>query len=121
MTKPDQTTGRFAYDGLDRMIHERARLSILTSLASNPKDIGFGDLRQFCGLTDRESEQASPDPGGGRARRDNQELRRNRPHTSCRLTAAGRQRFLRYLNVLEQVVHDAAAVRDRLGTGLLPA
>jgi hypothetical protein len=33
----------------------------------------------------------------------------NRPHTSCKLTASGRRRFLEYLNVLEQVVRDAAA------------
>ncbi len=30
--------GRFAYEGLDRTIHERARLSLLTSLITNPKD-----------------------------------------------------------------------------------
>ena len=29
--------GRFAYEGLDRVIHERARLSVLTSLITNPK------------------------------------------------------------------------------------
>jgi hypothetical protein len=32
----------------------------------------------------------------------------NRPHTSCRLTKAGRRRFLDYLAVLEQLVRDAA-------------
>jgi len=35
--------GRFAYEGLDRVIHERARLSILTSLITNPKGVSFGD------------------------------------------------------------------------------
>jgi DNA-binding MarR family transcriptional regulator len=121
MTKPDQTAGRFAYDGLDRIIHEKARLSILTSLASNPKGVAFGDLRQLCRLTD------------GNLSRHLQILEEagfvamtkkfvdNRPHTTCRITAAGRQRYLRYLSVLEQVVHDAAAVRGRPGIGLLPA
>ena len=28
---------RFAYEGLDRVIHERARLSVPTSLVTNPK------------------------------------------------------------------------------------
>jgi hypothetical protein len=32
----------------------------------------------------------------------------NRPHTTCRLTARGRRRFLDYLAVLERVVRDAA-------------
>ena len=45
-------TARFAYDGLDRVIHERARLSILTSLLTHPKGLLFGDLKQLCGLTD---------------------------------------------------------------------
>jgi hypothetical protein len=44
--------GRFAYEGLDRVIHERARLSVLTSLITNPKGLTFGDLKQLCGLTD---------------------------------------------------------------------
>ena len=34
---------------------------------------------------------------------------RNRPQTLCRITANGRQRYLDYLKVLEQVVRDAAA------------
>ena len=29
--------GRFAYDGLERIIHEKARLGILTSLVAHPK------------------------------------------------------------------------------------
>ena len=44
--------GRFAYDGLDRVIHEKARLSVLTSLVAHPKGLVFGDLKQLCGLTD---------------------------------------------------------------------
>ena len=38
------TEGRFAYEGLDRVIHERARLSVLTSLLTNPRGLTFGDL-----------------------------------------------------------------------------
>src|ERR1019366_1696723 len=47
-----EPAGRFAYDGLDRVIHEKARLSVLTSLVAHPKGLIFGDLRQMCGLTD---------------------------------------------------------------------
>ncbi|MGC2250989.1 MAG: transcriptional regulator, partial [Acidobacteriaceae bacterium] len=35
---------------------------------------------------------------------------RNRPQTLCRITAAGRKRYLEYLSTLEQVVRDAAKV-----------
>ena len=32
-----ESVGRFAYDGLDRVIHEKARLSVLTSLVAIPR------------------------------------------------------------------------------------
>ena len=47
-----EQSGRFAYDGLDRVIHEKARLGVLTSLVAHPKGLVFGDLKQLCGLTD---------------------------------------------------------------------
>ena len=43
---------RFAYRGLDRVIHERARLSILASLLAHPKGLAFGELLDLCDLTD---------------------------------------------------------------------
>ena len=49
--KPERT-GRFAYEGLDRVIHEKARLSVLTSLVAHPKGLVFVDLKALCGLTD---------------------------------------------------------------------
>ena len=33
---------------------------------------------------------------------------RKRPQTVCRITAAGRKRYLGYLETLEQVIRDAA-------------
>ena len=42
---------RFAYGGLDRVIHERARLSVLTSLITHPKGLAFSELKEFCALT----------------------------------------------------------------------
>ena len=50
MSKPDEAP--FAYDGLDRVIHEKARLGLLTSLMAHPKGLAFADLKQLCGLTD---------------------------------------------------------------------
>ena len=37
-------SGRFAYDGLDRVFHEKARLGILTSLVAHPRGLVFADL-----------------------------------------------------------------------------
>ncbi|MGO4287814.1 helix-turn-helix domain-containing protein, partial [Bosea sp. TAB14] len=42
----------FAFEGLDRVLHEKARLGILTSLADHPKGLSFTELRDLCGLTD---------------------------------------------------------------------
>src|SRR5579871_2478966 len=50
--KTKTNEGRFAYEGLDRVIHERARLSVLTSLIANSEPLTFNDLKQMCSLTD---------------------------------------------------------------------
>jgi DNA-binding MarR family transcriptional regulator len=106
--KDHSNEARFAYEGLERVIHERARLSVLTCLISNPKGLTFGDLKQLCALTD------------GNLSRHLSVLEKcqmieilkghdhNRPQTVCRITASGRKRYLEYLSTLEQVVRDAA-------------
>jgi DNA-binding MarR family transcriptional regulator len=106
----------FAYAGLDRIIHERARLSVLTSLASASRGVLFVDLRQLCGLTDGNLNRHLHvlERSGLVLRR--KELREGRAQTVCRLTATGRKRYLDYLQVLEQVLLDAAAA-----VGMQPA
>src|SRR6202162_2723573 len=106
MSKTEPNNAPFSYDGLDRVIHEKARLGVLTSLIAHPKGLAFADLKQLCGLTD------------GNLSRHLQVLQEaglveitkgyegNRPHTSCRLTQNGRRRFLDYLAVLEGLVRD---------------
>ena len=49
---PSQATGRFAYEGLERVFHEKARLGIMTSLISQPRGVVFADLKELCHLTD---------------------------------------------------------------------
>ena len=108
-----QTKAPFAYEGLDRAIHEKARLGVLTSLMVHPRGLAFGDLKQLCGLTDGNLSrhlQVLQDAGLVEIVKG---YAGNRPQTQCRLTAAGRQRFLDYLAVLEQVVRDAAAAEQR--------
>jgi DNA-binding transcriptional ArsR family regulator len=104
--KPD-TAGRFAYEGIERILHEKARLSIMTSLVGHPEGLLFADLKELCSLTD------------GNLSRHLQTLQEagllevwkgyqgNRPQTLCRLTADGRKRFLEYIAVLESLVADA--------------
>ena len=100
-------SGRFAYEGLERVIHEKARLSILSSLASHPGGLVFTELKTLCALTDgnlsrqlqllQESEFVEVWKG----------FRNNRPQTLVKLTENGRTRFLEYIAVLEGLVADA--------------
>jgi DNA-binding MarR family transcriptional regulator len=119
--------GRFAYEGIERVLHEKARLSIMTSLVTHPAGLIFTDLKELCTLTD------------GNLSRHLQILQEaglvevwkgfqgNRPQTLCRLTAEGRKRFLEYIAVLESVVADAlgaakdSGVAGKLTEGWSPA
>ena len=107
-TKSASSEGRFAYEGLDRVIHERARLSVLTSLITNPKGLAFGDLKQLCALTDGNLNRHLRVLEEGKLVEIVKKIDRNRPLTICRITASGRARFVEYLSTLEQVVQDAA-------------
>ena len=111
--KNPTSEGRFAYEGLDRVIHERARLSVLTSLITNPKGVTFGDLKQLCSLTDGNLSRHLQVLEKARMVEIAKGHERNRPLTVCRITASGRKRYLEYLETLEQVVLDAAKVARR--------
>jgi predicted ArsR family transcriptional regulator len=132
-TKKPKPEAPFAYEGLDRVIHERARLSVLTSLITHPGGLGFVELKRLCALTDgnlarhlqvleedgmvrltKEGRAGEGAAGDGRA---------GRAQTMARITVSGRKRYLDYLAILEQVVRDAASLqRDGEGqfSTLLP-
>ncbi len=100
--------GRYAYEKLERVIHEKARLGIVVSLAAHPEGLLFNDLKDLCSLTD------------GNLARHLQVLEESqfvelwkaakpgRPQTLVRLTPSGRQRLMDYLAELDRVVADAA-------------
>jgi DNA-binding HxlR family transcriptional regulator len=100
---------RFAYDGLDRVIHERARLSVLTSLVTHSKGLLFGDLKQLCALTDGNLNRHLQVLEDAKLIGIAKGFQNNLPQTLCRITALGRKRYVEYLSVLEQVLLDAAS------------
>ena len=108
MPSPDPRDAPFSYEGLDRVIHEKARLGVLTSLIAHPDGLAFGDLKRLCGLTDGNLSRHLQVLAEAGLVEITKGYEGNRPHTSCRLTASGRRRFLDYLGVLERVVRDAA-------------
>jgi DNA-binding transcriptional ArsR family regulator len=103
----EDESGRFAYEGLDRVLHEKARLGIMTSLVTRPEGVLFTELKRLCALTDgnlsrhldvlREAGLVEVWKG----------FENRRPQTLCRLSPEGRQRFVAYLEELEQVIRDA--------------
>ncbi len=105
--KAPSSEGRFAYEGLDRVIHERARLGVLTCLITNPKGLTFSDLKQLCSLTDGNLSRHLRVLEKGKLVEIVKGHDRNRPQTVCRVTLSGRKRYLEYLSTLEQVVRDA--------------
>jgi predicted ArsR family transcriptional regulator len=101
-------SGRFAYQGLERSMHEKARLGILTSLLTHPEGVSFNDLKQLCDLTDgnlsRHLEVLQHDGLVTQAKQTGP----GRATTVCYLTATGRKRFLEYLEELQRVLADAS-------------
>ena len=117
---PKNPTGRFAYEGLERIFHEKARLGIMTSLVTHPRGVIFSDLKELCHLTDGNLSrhlQVLNEAGFVEIWKG---FHKNRPQTLCRITDEGRRRFLEYINVLETVVQDAlkAASEAAAGTNL---
>jgi DNA-binding MarR family transcriptional regulator len=108
-----QDDGRFAYEGLDRVIHEKARLGILTSLVAHPEGLLFGDLKELCALTDGNLNRHLAVLEEARLVAANRSATGGRPQTIVVMTPVGRRRFQQYLNVLEQVLADAAASQQR--------
>jgi len=119
MTDSDKDA-RFSYDGLDRVIHEKARLSILTSLMTNPKGLAFTDLKRLCSLTDGNLSRHIKVLQDAKLVKVTKGYEGNRPHTSCAITAAGQKQFLDYVSVLEQVVRDAGAINDATSKSAKP-
>ena len=106
--------GRYAYEGLDRVIHEKARLSIITSLATHSGGLIFNDLKELA-LTDGNLSRHLQILNEAGLVQIWKGFKDNRPQTLCMLTDVGRRRFIEYITVLENIVTDA------VGTEKAPA
>jgi DNA-binding transcriptional ArsR family regulator len=98
-------------DGLDPMLHERGRLTIVSMLAA-VESLTFTELRDKLEMTDGNlSVHLQKLENAGYVAIDKQFVGR-RPQTSCRLTRAGRKAFTHYLDQLEAIVQQG---RERSG------
>lgn len=88
---------------LDRVIHEKGRLAIMSLLAATP-ELAFTELRDTLSMTDGNvtTHIRTLQEAGYIA--VSKSYQNNRPLTTCSLTAAGRKAFADYLGLLEQII-----------------
>ena len=88
---------------LDRVIHEKGRLAIMSMLAAS-QEVSFTELRDTLEMTDGNLTthiRTLQEAGYVSVTKSYQ---KNRPLTTCSLTAAGRKAFTAYINLLEQIL-----------------
>jgi DNA-binding MarR family transcriptional regulator len=91
---------------LDRVIHEKGRLAIMSLLAASP-ELAFTELRDTLEMTDGNVTthiRTLQEAGYIAVAKSYQN---KRPLTTCSMTAAGRKAFADYITLLEQIVQQA--------------
>ncbi len=88
---------------LDRVIHEKGRLVIMSMLAASP-ELSFTELRDALAMTDGNLTTHIRALQGAGYVSVAKSYQNRRPLTTCSLTAAGRKAFTEYINLLEQIV-----------------
>ena len=95
---------------LDRVIHEKGRLAIMSMLAASP-ELSFTEMRDALGMTDGNLTthiRTLQEEGYISVAKS---FQNNRPLTTCSLTAAGRKAFASYINLLEQILQQAKKIK----------
>lgn len=88
---------------LDRVIHEKGRLAIMSMLAATP-ELSFTELRDTLGMTDGNLNTHIRTLQEAGYIAVSKSYEKNRPLTTCSLTAAGRKAFAGYIDLLEQIL-----------------
>ena len=93
---------------LDRVIHEKGRLAIMSLLAATP-ELSFTELRDTLAMTDGNLTahiRTLQEAGYVSVAKS---FQNNRSLTTCSLTAAGKKAFSTYINLLEDIVQQTKA------------
>ena len=88
---------------LDRVIHERGRLAIMSMLAAST-ELSFTEIRDALNMTDGNLTthiRTLQETGYVSVTKS---FQNNRPLTTCSLTATGRKAFTSYINLLEKII-----------------
>ena len=100
------TDGPAAAAELDRLIHERVRLAIVSALAVN-ESLTFNDLKQILNTTDGNLSVHARKLEEAQYVVCNKYFDGRTPKTEYRLTTAGRRALERYLGHMESVIRAA--------------
>ena len=100
------TDGPAAAAELDRLIHERVRLAIVSALAVN-ESLTFNDLKQLLNTTDGNLSVHARKLEEAQYVTCNKFFDGRTPKTEYRLTATGRRALESYLNHMESVIRAA--------------
>jgi DNA-binding MarR family transcriptional regulator len=88
---------------LDRVIHEKGRLAIMSMLAATA-ELSFTELRDALSMTDGNLTthiRTLQESGYVAVAKS---FQKNRPLTTCSLTAEGRKAFANYIGLLEAIL-----------------
>lgn len=91
---------------LDRVIHEKGRLPIMSLLAASP-ELSFTELREQLNMTDGNLSVHIKTLQEAGFVSVTKTFQNRRPLTTCSLTSAGRKAFAEYIDLLEQIVRQA--------------
>jgi DNA-binding MarR family transcriptional regulator len=107
--KPAERPKPKNFPDLDRLIHERLRLGIVSALAAN-QSLTFNDLKKLLDTTDGNlSVHARKLEEAGYVE-CSKSFEHRLPKTEYKLTASGRKALEKYLNHMEAIIH---AMRER--------
>ena len=88
---------------IDRVIHEKGRLAIMSMLAASP-ELSFTELRDTLSMTDGNLTTHMRTLQEAGYISVTKSYQNNRPLTTCSLTAAGKKAFTNYINLLEAII-----------------
>ena len=88
---------------LDRVIHEKGRLAIMSMLAASPA-LSFTDLRDALKMTDGNLTTHIRTLQEAGYVSVTKSFKHNRPLTTCALTPEGKKAFTGYINLLAEIV-----------------
>ena len=88
---------------LDRVIHEKGRLAIMSMLAASP-ELSFTEMRDALNMTDGNLTTHIRTLQEVGYLSVTKSFHNNRPLTTCALTAPGKKAFANYINLLEQIL-----------------